>query len=85
MVYVDAIREYPEIAIKEPARRFGRRWSHMTSDTPEELHAMADKLGLKRSWFQPHRRPGFQHYDLTPSKRARALALGAVEGQAATE
>lgn len=52
---------------------------HMTADTPEELHAMAEAIGMKRSWYQsspPHSLP---HYDLTPSRRADAVARGAVE------
>jgi hypothetical protein len=53
-----------------------KKWSHMVSTvSPEELHAMADKLGLKRSWFQSG---SFDHYDITPPKRALALKLGAV-------
>lgn len=57
--------------------RTGHRWCHMWADKDEELHEMAAKLGLKRSWFQPHHR--VSHYDLVPSKRALALRLGAVE------
>jgi hypothetical protein len=40
-----------------------------------ELHEMAEKIGLKRAWFQNKRWP---HYDLTGSKRRLALAAGAV-------
>jgi hypothetical protein len=39
---------------------------------------MADKLGLKRSWFQDER-PEFPHYDLAPVRRAYAIQLGAIE------
>jgi hypothetical protein len=50
---------------------------HMTADTLEELNAMADRIGLKRSWLQVgHGQP---HYDLTRSKRALAVKNGAVE------
>lgn len=49
---------------------------HMTADTFAELHAMADTLGLKRSWFQNH--PRYPHYDLTSGKRRAAVAAGAV-------
>jgi len=45
--------------------------SHMISDNEAELHAFAQKLGLKRSWF--HR----DHYDISQSKKQEALALGA--------
>lgn len=50
---------------------------HLTTDGPiEELHAFAAKLGMRRSWFQQH--PSAPHYDLTASKREKALQLGAV-------
>jgi len=49
---------------------------HMTADTPEELHTMAEKIGMKRSWFQPKSLP---HYDLTTSRRKLALENGAIE------
>src|SRR5258708_4375520 len=54
------------------------------ADTQEELHELAARLGLKRSWFQPGKpvggNPGpFWHYDVTAGKRAQAVRLGAVE------
>ncbi len=67
-IYVDPPRHYPDTKL-----RF-KWWSHMVSDTSaEELHAFAEKLGLKREWSQngPH------HYDITPTKRNLALKLGA--------
>lgn len=52
---------------------------HMQADTPEELHAFAARLGLKREWFQDRPgRPERSHYDLTASKRDLALRLGAI-------
>lgn len=70
-VYVDDMRM--------PARvgRLQARWSHLMADTDEELHAFADRLGLKRSW---HQKPGtaISHYDVTDSRRQEALRLGAV-------
>lgn len=53
------------------------RWSHMMADTREELDAMADKIGLRRSWIQHPGEPG-THYDVTAPKRLAALAAGAV-------
>lgn len=41
------------------------------------LIAFALQIGLKESWFQD--RPNFPHFDLTPSRRARAIKAGAVE------
>ncbi|MBA2529814.1 MAG: DUF4031 domain-containing protein [Euzebyales bacterium] len=50
----------------------GRRWAHLVSDTShEELHAFADRLGLRREWFQG------DHYDIPEPVRAQAVALGA--------
>ena len=50
---------------------------HMIADTPDELHAMADKIGVARKWFQ--RMSSFPHYDIAQSKRALAVDNGAVE------
>lgn len=47
---------------------------HMIADTLPELHAMADRIGLKREWFQPLSSP---HYDVSLSRRALAIAAGA--------
>ncbi len=55
---------------------------HMVStQDPEELHAFARLLGLKREWFQtPGRGLHHAHYDLTTSNaRSRARRMGAVE------
>lgn len=56
--------------------RYGRS-CHLTADTLAELHDFADRLGLKRIWYQPS--ASMPHYDLTEGKRARAVSLGAVE------
>lgn len=50
---------------------------HLYADTTEELHAMAERIGVRRRWFQD--REGFPHYDICKTKRARAVQLGAVE------
>jgi len=42
MIYVDDLQDYPS-----------GRWCHMATDGElDELHVMAAKIGLKRSWFQ---------------------------------
>jgi hypothetical protein len=50
---------------------------HLISDTSlEELHAFAEKIGLKRGWL--HHTPGRPHYDLvTEDIRQRARDAGA--------
>ena len=61
-------------------KRWGRRWCHLTADTPTELHEFAARLGLPRSRFQSKpARPWADHYDLTEERRAQAVALGATE------
>ena len=62
---------------------FGRmKMCHMIADTLEELHAMADRIGVARKWFQdPETMPKVSspHYDIALSKRALAVQFGAVE------
>ncbi len=56
----------------------GQKFCHMATDGDlEELHRMADKIGMLRIWFQD--KPGHPHYDLSPEKRALAVQHGAVE------
>ncbi|MBN7458585.1 DUF4031 domain-containing protein [Mycobacteroides abscessus subsp. abscessus] len=71
-VYVDDMRMSARVG------RIQARWSHLQADTDDELHEFAERLGLKRSWFQ---KPGtaIAHYDVTDSKRAEAIRLGARE------
>jgi hypothetical protein len=59
--------------------KWGKHWCHMDADTNEELHAMADKIGLKREWFQTGPTKGHEHYDITLPKRALAVKFGAIE------
>lgn len=53
------------------------RMSHMVADTEEELHAMADQLGLKREWFQGPPAHDLPHYDVAECNRHKAIRLGA--------
>lgn len=50
--------------------------SHLVADTIEELHEFAQKIGLKREWYQHKTMP---HYDLTTGKRMLAIGLGAIQ------
>lgn len=56
----------------------GRKWGHLVADTEEELHELAEAIGLKRKWFQ-NRPGGIPHYDVTRSKRDKAIKAGAKE------
>ena len=80
MIYVDEAVDYPPACIKLAARRYGRLWCHMWAATPADepaLHALAERIGLRRQWYQRHQ--VVSHYDLTPAWRAKAIAAGAVE------
>jgi hypothetical protein len=71
-VYVDNMRA--------PLKR-GRRtyiMCHMIADSTEELHAMAQRIGAPISGFEDagtYR----EHYDICKTKRALAVANGAIE------
>lgn len=68
VVYVDDMRA-----------RFGRMiMCHMMADTPEELLAMVDIIGVQRQWIQY---PGTykEHFDISLVKRALAVQAGAIE------
>jgi hypothetical protein len=62
-VYVDDMR----------AAFRGHVMCHMIADTEAELHAMAERIGIARRWYQG------DHYDVTLERRGHAIALGAVE------
>jgi len=65
---------YVDDMYKSPMGQYGRmKMSHMIADTEEELHAMARRIGVARRWYQG------DHYDIALSKRAIAVAAGAVE------
>lgn len=51
---------------------------HMIADTDDELHAMADRIGVQRKWFQKPGTPQ-RHYDIALSKRILAIEAGAVQ------
>lgn len=55
----------------------GSYYCHMMTDGEiEELHEFAQRLGLKRAWFQ--NKPGHPHYDISSNKRKQAIKMGAV-------
>lgn len=60
--------------------RFDRACHMFCDGNSEELHALAARIGLRRSWFQnQHKNPRLHHYDLTVGKRRLALDNGAKE------
>lgn len=57
---------------------YGRmKMCHMVADSDDELHAMADLIGVARRWWQSPENTSGSHYDIALSKRALALAGGA--------
>jgi Protein of unknown function (DUF4031) len=52
----------------------GMEWSHLVADSPDELHAAAERLGLRREWAQDKGRT--LHYDLPEELRLRAIERG---------
>jgi len=76
-VYVDPLMTV--VPQNSQAKRHGNQWCHMICDGDlEELHEMAKKIGLKRSYFQCPPKVSLPHYDLTPSKRELAIKHGAI-------
>ena len=66
MVYVDDMRA-----------PFGRMvMCHLIADTPEEMLAMVDTIGVQRKWLQ---KPGTyeEHFDISQVKKEMALRAGA--------
>lgn len=71
-VYVDELRKWSPTK----CRAFREGSAHLTADTLEELHAFANRIGLRRAWFQPH--PRHPHYDLSSKRYDAAIAAGAL-------
>ncbi len=68
---MDQVRQYPDAGL-----RF-TEFCHLLADSRDELHAMADQLGIPRRFFQDH--PWRWHHDLPAHLRPQALELGARE------
>ena len=69
--YVDTVRSYPGAGLKFT------EFCHLLADSREELHSMADAVGMPRRFFQDH--PWRWHYDLPAPLRVAAVAHGAQE------
>lgn len=65
------------------AGRHTSLWCHLFTDSPEDpaemdqLHRFAQRIGLRREWFQLH--ITLPHYDVTEGMRKKAVEYGAVE------
>jgi hypothetical protein len=70
-VYVDKLAYYGRW-------KYGRS-CHMVADTIQELHAMAERIGHRREWFQDTPPASVPHYDLSGPRRILAIKLGAIE------
>ena len=59
---------------------------HLWADTEAELLAMVDRIGVQRKWIQGHptlsqprfRKASWVHFDIALSKKALAIAAGAI-------
>lgn len=76
-VYVDDM--FRKATVPNGGRTVSGLWCHMQADTREELDAMADKIGLRRSWIQHPDDDVKRHYDVTVPRREAAVREGAVE------
>ena len=65
-VYVDDMYKYPMGEFR------GMKMSHMIATDEEELHRMADTIGVRRKWYQG------DHYDISLGMRVKAIEAGAV-------
>ena len=69
MIYVDDMNA-----------QYGRmKMVHMIASDDFELHAMADKIGVARKWWQSPKKTSGSHYDIALSKKALAIQYGAIE------
>lgn len=79
-VYVDVLVQHSLKGKSSQVQRvFAAGACHMFTDSldVEELHAMAERIGMRRAWFQND--GDLPHYDLNPKRRAAAVAAGALE------
>jgi len=66
------------VYVDKPIYKYRRMiMCHMLADTIDELHNMADKIGINRKWFQSQ--ASSPHYDICKTKREQAVKFGAIE------
>jgi hypothetical protein len=77
-VYVDDSGIRATVHDSGSGRSYSARWSHLFCDGDlDELHRFAARIGMRRAWFQDWPEHRFPHYDVTASRRARAIQAGA--------
>jgi Protein of unknown function (DUF4031) len=84
MIYVDDAKISADVWNVSTGRWVRGIWFHMFSDDldPRELHAFAQVIGMRRSYFQKGTAgaqvaPWKDHYDVTTNKRTMAIQYGA--------
>lgn len=75
-VYVDDMYRHPIGEFKTASGRI-YKMSHLIADTSDELLAMVRAIDVNPKWIQ-HRGTRDEHFDIAISKRAAAIAAGAV-------
>ncbi|MBI1207428.1 MAG: DUF4031 domain-containing protein [Azospirillum sp.] len=66
------------VYVDDMKAKFGRMtMCHMIADSDDELHAMADAVGVSRRYHQAPPEHA-SHYDIAQSKKAMAIARGAI-------
>lgn len=66
------------VYVDDPIYPYGRmKMCHMVADCENELHEMADKIGVARRHYQKESK--YKHYDICKSKRELAVKHGAKE------
>lgn len=72
MICVDPLTKNPN-----PKSKIWVESCHLVTDNGDydKLHRFAERIGLKRKWFQED--ASLPHYDLTANKRRRAVMYGA--------
>ncbi|MCZ7909349.1 DUF4031 domain-containing protein [Agrobacterium leguminum] len=75
------------VYVDDARHKFGNMvMCHLWADTDAELLAMVDKIGVQRKWIQGHKTLSFGkhrdaswvHFDIALSKKALAIAAGAI-------
>lgn len=67
------------VYVDDVEHSFGKmKMCHLWADTHSELLEMVDKIGVKRRWLQAPPKASWVHFDIAKSKKALAIAAGAI-------